>query len=169
MVTKALKSAYFTFDTFAFIISVEVSKYNTRKNGGIEMINYESLLKENPNGVLATQDGGKVKTRMFQYLFSYENKLYFCTSNQKPVYAQIKKNPNVSFCTYTPDFSPVLSINGKAVFVNDMMLKTRALDEYPLIKGVYNTADNPVFELFYIDVEEVETFSFVDGPHTHRI
>jgi uncharacterized pyridoxamine 5'-phosphate oxidase family protein len=133
------------------------------------MIDYAAVLKENPNGVLATQDGSKVKTRVFQYLFADGNKVYFCTSNKKPVYEQIKANPNASFCTYPANFTPVVSVNGKAVFVNDLSLKTRALDENPGIKGLYHTPDNPVFELFYIDVEEVETFSFTDGPKTYTI
>ena len=133
------------------------------------MIDYAAILKANPNGVLATQTGDKIKTRVFQYLFSDGNKVYFCTSNEKPVYSQIKANPYVSFCTYPADFAPVLSVNGKAVFVNDITLKIRALDENPGIKGIYNTPDNPVFEIFYIDVEEVETFSFAEGPKTYTV
>lgn len=133
------------------------------------MIDYAAVLKENPNGVLATQDGNKVKTRVFQYLFTDGNKVYFCTSNQKPVYNQMKANPYVSFCTYPADFAPVVSVNGNAVFVDDISLKTRALDENPGIKGLYKTPDNPVFEIFYIDVEEVETFSYSDGPKTYTI
>jgi uncharacterized pyridoxamine 5'-phosphate oxidase family protein len=133
------------------------------------MINYADLLKATPNGVLATQDGQGVKTRVFQYLFSEGNKVYFCTSSEKPVYAQIKANPNVSFCTHPANFSPVLSINGKAIFVDDMALKTRALDENPGIKGIYKTPDNPVFTLLYIDVKEVETFSFAEGPKTYTV
>ncbi|MDR1700922.1 MAG: pyridoxamine 5'-phosphate oxidase family protein [Lachnoclostridium sp.] len=133
------------------------------------MIDYATILKANPTGVMATQDNGKIKTRVFQYLFSDENKVYFCTSNQKPVYAQIKANPDVSFCTYPANFSPVLSVNGKAVFVSDMALKTRALDENPGIKGIYKTPDNPSFEIFYIDVAEVETFSFTEGPKTYTV
>lgn len=133
------------------------------------MIDYTAALKENPNGVLATQDSGKVKTRVFQYLFSDGNKVYFCTSNEKPVYDQLKANPDVSFCTYPADFTPVVSVNGKAIFVDNKALKTRALDENPGIKGIYNTPDNPVFELFYIEVEEVETFSFAEGPKTYTI
>ncbi len=131
------------------------------------MIDYAALLKATPNGVLATQDNGAVKTRVFQYLFSDGNKVYFCTSSEKPVYDQLKTNPNVSFCTYSADFNPVLSVNGKAVFVDDISLKTRALDENPGIKGIYNTPDNPVFQIFYIDVKEVETFSFTEGPKTY--
>lgn len=133
------------------------------------MDNYVSILKKNPNGVLATQTGGKIKMRVFQYLFSDENKLYFCTSNKKSVYNQIKENPYISFCTYPADFSLVLSVTGKAVFVNDKILKIRALDENPSIKSIYNTPDNPVFEIFYIDVEEVKTFSFAEGPKTYTV
>ena len=133
------------------------------------MYDFAAVLKENPNGVLATQEAGKAKTRVFQYLFSDGGKVYFCTSNEKPVYKQIKANPYVSFCTYTPNFSPVVSVNGKAVFVDDRALKTRALDENPGIKGIYKAPDNPVFELFYINVEEVETFSFAEGPKTYPV
>lgn len=135
----------------------------------MKMINYQEILKANPNGVLATQDGCNVKTRVFQYLFADGNKVYFCTSSQKPVYDQLQANPNVSFCTYPQNFTPVLSINGKAVFVEDMALKTRALDENPGIKGIYNTPDNPIFKIFYIDVEEVETFSFAEGPNSYKL
>jgi uncharacterized pyridoxamine 5'-phosphate oxidase family protein len=133
------------------------------------MIDYTEILKANPSGVLATQDGQNVKTRVFQYLFSDGKKVYFCTSSEKPVYAQLKANPNVSFCTYPADFNPVLSVNGKAVFVDDLALKTRALDENPGIKGIYTTPDNPVFTLFYVDVEEIETFSFTEGPNTYKL
>ena len=133
------------------------------------MIDYAAILKANPNGVLATQDGKGLRTRVFQYLFADGKKVYFCTGSQKPVYGQLKANPNVSFCTYPANFTPVLSINGKAVFVDDIALKTRALDENPPIKGIYNRPDNPVFQIFYIDVEEVETFSFTEGPKIYTV
>jgi len=112
------------------------------------MIDYSEILKSNPCGVLASQDGNKVKTRVFQYLFSDGNKVFFCTSSEKPVYAQLQANPYVSFCTYASDFAPVLSVNGKAVFVDDLALKTRALDENPPIKSIYNTPDIPFSKSF---------------------
>ena len=132
------------------------------------MIKYSEILAANPVGVLATQDGGKVKTRVFQFLFADGKKVYFCTSSEKSVYVQLKENPNVSFCTFSKDFAPVLSVNGRVVFVEDLALKGRALDENPLIKGIYNTADNPIFKLFYIDTEEVETFSFEEGSKMYK-
>jgi len=42
------------------------------------MINYSEILKANPCGVLATQDGNKVKTRVFQYLFAEGTNIYKC-------------------------------------------------------------------------------------------
>lgn len=133
------------------------------------MVNYEEMLTKYPNGVLATIDGAKVKTRVFQFLFCNGKKVYFCTANTKPVYAQLKANPYTSFCTCTPDFNPVMSVNGPVVFVNDLALKNRALDENPDIKGMYKSGDNPEFELFYIDAEEIETFDFAEGPQTQKL
>ena len=133
------------------------------------MFDFETILKQNPNGVLATQDGDKVRTRVFQYQFIESNKVYFCTQSHKPVYAQLTKNPNVSFCIYLAAFNPVLSVNGKAVFVEDTALKIRAIEGNPLIKDIYKTPDNPIFKMFYVDVAEVETFSFEDGTKTYTI
>jgi uncharacterized pyridoxamine 5'-phosphate oxidase family protein len=133
------------------------------------MFDFTKVFAENPNGVLASAAGGKPTTRVFQYLFADGNKAYFCTSSEKPVYAQLQANPNVSFCTYPPDFSRVVSVNGKAVFVDDLPLKARALDENPGIKGIYGNPENPVFKLFYIDAAEVATFSFAEGPKTYKL
>ena len=133
------------------------------------MIDFTSILKQYPNGVLATNDGEKIKTRIFQYLFSEGNKIYFCTNTKKPVYNQLKKNPNVSFCTNLQHYTPVLSLYGQAVFIDDIKLKEKALSENPGIKTIYGTADNPVFTLFYIDVKEVETFSYDEGPKQYKL
>ncbi len=128
------------------------------------MIDYIKILTENPNGVMATKDGDMLKTRVFQYLFSEGNKAYFCTNSTKPVADQMRQHPYVSFCTNLQNFCPVLSINGKVTFSDDEVLKKRAIDENPSIKQIYGTAQNPVFTLLYIDVEEIETFSFDEGP-----
>lgn len=133
------------------------------------MIDYKKILKENPNGVMATYDGKMVKTRMFQYLFSDENKVYFCTNTKKPVFSQMQQHPYVSFCTNLRDFTPVLSVNGKVTFVDDIKLKQRAMDENPGLIPMYGNASNPVFAILYIDVEEIETFSYDEGPQKYRL
>ena len=133
------------------------------------MIDLETILKENPNGVLATRNGDGVATRIFQFLFMRDNdKVYFCTESDKPVYRQLLADPGVSFCTTAKDWNPVLSLSGRAVFVDDPTLKQRALDEYPLIRDIFKTADNPVFKMFYLAVQEVRTFSFAEGTKSFK-
>ena len=133
------------------------------------MIDFSKFLKENLNGIFTTVEDGKPKSRVFQFLFADGKKVYFCTENNKAVYKQIKENPNVSFCVHKPDFSYVLSICGKATFVNDVNLKARTLDEYPALKEMFKTPNNPILELFYVDVEEVDTFDFVNGSKKEKI
>lgn len=130
------------------------------------MFNFAEIYAANPNGILATRDGDSLKSRVFQYLFAENNRAFFCTSTEKDVYKQLTADPNVSFCAYPANFSPVVSISGRAVFVDDLTLKARALDDNPMIKGIYQSADNPVFALFYIDVREAATFSFAEGSKT---
>lgn len=132
------------------------------------MFDYVSVLEKNPNGVLATHDGEKLRTRVFQYLFADGKKIYFCTNSDKAVFAQMKKNPNVSFCTYAQNYSPVLSLSGKVTFVEDKELKERALEENPGIKSIYGSSENPIFKIFYIDLEEMEIFSMSDEMKQYK-
>ncbi len=133
------------------------------------MVDYVSILEKYPAGVFATIEDGKIKTRMFQYLLTKENKVYFCTANNKPVYKQLIENDNATFCVHSADCSEVLSIIGKATFVDDLELKALVLEKNPGIKGIYKEATNPVFETFYVDVKEVETFTYAEGPKKYTI
>ena len=133
------------------------------------MIDFNNFLKENLNGIFTTVEDGKPKSRAFKFLFSDGKKVYFSTENTKAVNKQIKENPNVSFCVHKPDFSYVLSISGKATLVNDVNLKAGTLDEYPALKEMFKTPNNPILELFYVDVEEVDTFDFVNGSKKEKI
>lgn len=133
------------------------------------MIDLEKILRENPNGVLATRNGDGTATRVFQFLFMEgSDRVYFCTESDKPVYRQLNAEPNVSFCSWASDWNPVLSLNGRVVFVDDVRLKRRALDEYPLIRDIFKTPDNPIFKMFYIEVQEIRTFSFAEGTRSFK-
>jgi len=133
------------------------------------MVHYVDMLEQNPIGVMATKDGEKLRTRVFQYLFAKGKRIYFSTSSEKAVYAQMQRDPNVSFCTYPQDYSPILSISGKVNFVEDIALKARALEENPLVKSVYASPENPIFKILYIDIEEIETFSLAEGLKQYKL
>ncbi len=130
------------------------------------MNDYKEVLNQDPSGVLATRNGEKLDTRVLHSLFLEGNKLYFCTSGDKPVYAQLMANPSASFCTYPQNYAPVLTLNGKVTFVEDLAVKTCVMDDSPMVKRNYETPDNPVFKLFYLEIEEVKTY--VPGEGTQR-
>ena len=133
------------------------------------MIDYAEMLRDNANGVLATRNGEKIETRVFHCLFSEDNKLFFCTSAEKNVYAQLIADPDVSFCAFPRDFNPVLSVNGQAVFVEDLAVRKRAFDAFPMNVKVYGSADNPAFKVFAVEVEEFKTYSPSEGSRTYAV
>ncbi|MCL1815506.1 MAG: pyridoxamine 5-phosphate oxidase [Treponema sp.] len=116
------------------------------------------ILEGYRNGVLANRDGEKLRTQIMTFSFAEGNRAYFCTTVDKPLYAQLAAFPYVSYCTFPEDWEPVLSLNGKVVFVEDRALKERALESNYYAKMNFKDIDNPLLRVFYIDVEEIETY-----------
>lgn len=127
------------------------------------MINFEEILNQKVNGILATINEGKPQTRVFQSLWAENNKVYFCTGAQKDVYKQLVSNPNVSFCVENK-FSPVLSVNGEVSVADELEYKERAFKILPMLENIYQTPTNENFKVFYIDIKEVKTFDYAEGP-----
>jgi uncharacterized pyridoxamine 5'-phosphate oxidase family protein len=92
----------------------------------------------------------KPKVRPFQFMREEGGRLYFCTSNQKPVFKELQKHPSVEFCASGENFS-WLRLNGKVVFSKDLGLKARIQEASPIVKSIYKTPDNPTFEIFYLE------------------
>ncbi len=108
------------------------------------------FLKANPVQYLATVGrDGKAKVRPFMFLFEQEGKLWFCTNNQKDVYKDMMENPEIEVSVSDPTYA-WLRLHGKAVFENNMDVKEGAMGN-PIVKSQYQTADNPIFEVFYIE------------------
>ena len=118
------------------------------------------ILEKYNNGVLANRNGEKLRTQIITFSFVEGNRAYFCTTSDKPMYAQLVAFPYVSYCTFPENFEPVLSLNGKVVFVEDRVLKERALESNYYAKRNFKDIDNPLLKVFCIDVEIIETYSF---------
>lgn len=132
------------------------------------MINFEEILNQKVNGILATINEGKPQTRVFQSLWAENNKVYFCTGAQKDVYKQLVSNPNASFCVENK-FSPVLSVNGEVSIADELEYKQRAFEILPMLENLYQTPTNENFKVFYIDIKEVKTFSYAEGPKEYTL
>lgn len=110
---------------------------------------------------------GKPKVRPFQFMIEDGGRQYFCTSNEKNVYAEITKQPFVEFCASGENFS-WMRLNGKVVFTEDISIKENILEASELVKSIYKTADNPAFEAFYLD-EATATISDFSGQPPRTI
>ena len=107
------------------------------------------FLQANPVQYLATVGrDNKAKVRPFMFLFEQDGKLWFCTNNTKDVYKDMQVNPEIEVCVSDPTYAWI-RIHGTAVFVNNMAVKEGAMHN-PIVKSQYETADNPIFEVFYI-------------------
>ena len=111
----------------------------------------------------------KPKVRPFQFMLEEGGRLYFCTSNQKPVFQEMRKHPHVEFCASGENFS-WLRLNGRVVFSKDIKLKAKIQEASPLVKSIYKTPDNPAFEVFSLDgaVATIADFSG-NPPQTFRL
>lgn len=123
-----------------------------------------SFLKENPVQYFATIGlDNKPKVRPFQFMLEKGGKLYFCTSNQKDVFSQLKKCPFVEITTSSRTFAWI-RLSGKAVFSDDMEIKKAIIESNGLVKSLYETAENPIFELFYLDGAKAVIADFSGNP-----
>lgn len=83
-------------------------------------------------------------------MFEEGGKFYFCTSNSKDVFKQLKANPFVEFSSSSPQFAWI-RLSGEVKFSNDLAIKAKVLETSELVKSIYNTPDNPTFEVFFIE------------------
>lgn len=112
-----------------------------------EVINF---LEENPHTYFATVENGRPRVRPFDFMYSEEDKIYFCTSNQKEVYEQLMENPNVELSVMNSRMEWI-RLRGKTVFLDRVSVKERILEVSPIVKSIYKTADNPTLECFCIE------------------
>ncbi|MFA6329692.1 MAG: pyridoxamine 5'-phosphate oxidase family protein [Candidatus Micrarchaeia archaeon] len=122
------------------------------------------FLNENQVVYLSTVGlDGKPKVRPFQFMLERAGKLYFCTNNQKAVYKELQKAPFVEACISTPKMAWI-RLSGKAVFSKDPGIKKDILEGHAFLKQIYKSADNPVFEVFYLENAEATIADFSGNP-----
>ena len=108
------------------------------------------FLKENSLIYLATSGlDGNAKVRPILFYFEEDGKPYFCTANAKPMFKELDANPNCEMVVATPEFA-WLRIAGKVEFTDSLDLKQKVIDSNELVKALYETADNPTFEVFTV-------------------
>lgn len=121
------------------------------------------FLQENPIQYLATVGrDGKAKCRPFMFAGEKDGKLWFCTNNTKEVYQDMQANPNVEVSVSSPAYAWI-RLNGRAVFENNMAVKEMCMQN-SIVKGQYQTAGNPIFEVFYLEDARAVIADFSGDP-----
>lgn len=108
------------------------------------------FLKENPVQYLATVGRDQhAKCRPFMFMDEYDGKLWFCTNSTKEVYKDLQENPYIEISTSSPTYAWI-RLHGKAVFENNKEVKEICIQN-PIVKSQYQTPDNPILEVFYLE------------------
>lgn len=114
-------------------------------------------------GNLATVDGGKPRVRPFAFMFEEGGRFFFCTSSTKEVYRQLTECPFIEF-TRTGDDMRWLRICGEISFDEDIRRKQKCFELFPMLKDIYQTPDNPVFKVFYLEHGKASIDSMTADP-----
>ena len=122
-----------------------------------------AFLRENPVQYLATVGrDGRAKCRHFMFAGELDGKLWFCTNNQKDVYRDIVENPYVEVSVASPAYAWI-RLSGKAVFEDSREAKEMCMGN-PIVKSQYQTADNPIFVVFYLEEARAVLADFSGNP-----
>lgn len=124
-----------------------------------------NFLKQNITGAFATVDNGKPRVRPWGFMMEEDNKFYFCTANTKNVYKQLQQNPYAEFTSTSKEMVTV-RLSGEVIFTQDLQTKQKVIDVYAAVKGLYKSAENPIFEVFYIEHGEAIIADFSGQPPT---
>ncbi|MDR1531152.1 MAG: pyridoxamine 5'-phosphate oxidase family protein [Clostridiales bacterium] len=102
-------------------------------------------------GYFATVEGTQPRVRAFGFGYYEDGKFWFCTNSAKKVYAQLNTAPYAEIMFTKPDFSKYVRISGHVVFDGSLEAKTKVMEAMPGVKGLYQSPDNPIFEVFYLE------------------
>lgn len=127
------------------------------------MKNVVEFLTANPVQYLATVGrDGKAKCRPFMFAGEKDGKLWFDTNITKDVYKDMQENPEIEISVSSPDYAWI-HLHGTAVFSDDMAVKEMCIAN-PIVKGQYETAENPIFTVFYLENPHGSIADFSGNP-----
>lgn len=126
------------------------------------------FLKKNPVGYFATVEGNQPRVRPFGFGLYEGGAFWFCTNNTKSVYEQLQKTPYAEICFSSEGYAQNLRISGQVRFSGAREDKAKVMEAMAGVKMLYQTPDNPVFEVFCLENGRavLDDFPPKGEPHT---
>jgi len=109
---------------------------------------------------IATVEGNQPRVRPFGALAEINGKLYICTNNTKPCFAQMKANPRVELCAMAADHTWV-RLAATVTPDPSREIKVAMLEGSPSLQRMY-TPDDGIFEVLELS-DCTATFSSMGG------
>lgn len=111
----------------------------------------EQFLDENTPAFLATLGTcGNPRVRPMQSPLLVGDRIYFGTSNNKGLFKHIQNYNGIEFCSCSRE-GVFLRLRANAVFEPNLEVKKMMFEKYPYLVNLYETPQNPKFEVFYLD------------------
>jgi len=122
---------------------------------------YEFLKKCNTYYLATVEADGQPRVRPFGTIDLFEDKLYIQTGKVKDVSKQIAANPKVEICAFDGD--KWLRVACTLVRDDRIEAKAHMLDNYPMLKKMYDAADDNT-EVLYMKDATATFSSFTAAP-----
>lgn len=119
------------------------------------------FLNEAKTYYLATVEEGEARVRPIGATVGHDGKIYFGTNNQKEMFKQMLKNPNIAISGMNERHW--IRITGKAVVDNSADARRAMLEANPVLKNMYSI-DDGIFEVFFIEDMKAILYSFTSEP-----
>ena len=115
------------------------------------------FLDSNRIQILSTSSDNKPISRPIGSAMLFDDKIWYCMNNDKPMFTQLIHNPHICICACASDFSWI-RIYAKATFCDNKEVK-KIYIQRP--KSSFKSIDDPRFSVFFLDMVEAQI-------HTHK-
>ncbi len=104
------------------------------------------FLDKNTIQIFTTLSNNMPYSRPMGSLMLHDERLWYCTTNDKQMFKQIEENPNVCICVCGSDFS-WLRLNALAVFEDNKEIKSLYVQQ---TNNRFTDINDPHFYVFYL-------------------
>ncbi len=109
-----------------------------------------NFITANPSFALATTDGDRPRVRTMQLVRADDNGIIFSTGAEKDVCRQLRTNPAVELCFFSPEKGMQIRITGTAEPVDDLDLKKQIVKAFPFLEPWIEAAGYDVMAVFSV-------------------